>query len=76
MASLLIVHHTPSPWAQAMLDAVHDVVEGAVRAVESIASGLKWRQVAPPVTIMGEPSKADLDACWELGATVAVSLAK
>ena len=51
-------------------------VEGAVRAVEPIATGLRWRQVAEPVAIMGEPSKADLEACWELGATVAVSVAE
>ncbi len=29
----------------------------------------------PALTIMGEPSKSDLEACWELGATVAVSVA-
>jgi multimeric flavodoxin WrbA len=149
MATVLIVHHTPSPWTQAMLEAaragagndeiegvdvvvrpalaatavdvlaadayvlgtpanigymsgalkhffdtvyypvleatvkrpyglyVHgnEGVEGAVRAVESIVSGLQWQQVSQPVTIMGEPSKADLEACWELGATVAVSVA-
>jgi NAD(P)H-dependent FMN reductase len=150
VATLLIVHHTPSPWTQAMLEAARDGagndeiegvevvvrpalaatavdvleadayllgtpanigymsgalkhffdtvyypvleatvkrpyglyvhgnegVEGVVRAVESIASGLRWQPVAEPVTIMGEPSKADLEACWELGATVAVSIAE
>lgn len=48
--------------------------EGAVRAVEGIAKGMGWTQVAKPVTIMGEPTKADLEACWELGATVAAGL--
>jgi multimeric flavodoxin WrbA len=48
--------------------------EGAVKAVESIADGLKWRRVAAPVEIMGAPGKADLEACWELGATVAATL--
>ena len=41
---------------------------GAVRAVESIATGLQWRPVRPPVTVTGPPRQADLDACWDLGA--------
>lgn len=48
---------------------------GAVRAVESIAAGLQWRQARPPVVVIGEPGKDDLEACWELGATVAAELA-
>ena len=48
--------------------------EGAVKAVESIAEGLHWRRVAPPVVVMGAPDKAALEACWELGATVAANL--
>ena len=48
---------------------------GAVRAVESIATGLQWRPVRPPVTVTGPPGKADLDACWELGALLAAELA-
>ena len=31
---------------------------GAVRAVESIATGLQWRAVRPPVTVTGPPGKA------------------
>ena len=149
MARLLIVHHTPSPAMQAMLEAVasgarNDQIEGvdvvavpalaatavdvlgadgyllgtpanigymsgalkhffdgiyypcldatrkrpyglyvhgssdttgAVRAVESIATGLDWRRVRPPVLVTGEPAAADLEACWELGATCAAGLA-
>lgn len=48
--------------------------EGAVRAVESITKGMGWEKVASPVAVMGQPSKADIDACWELGATVAATL--
>jgi hypothetical protein len=48
---------------------------GAVRAVESIATGLGWRRARPPVTVVGPPSRDDIEACWELGATVAVGLA-
>jgi multimeric flavodoxin WrbA len=149
MARLLIVHHTPSPSMQAMLEAVlagasNDEIEGvevvvrpaltasavdvlgadgyllgtpanigymsgalkhffdgiyypclvatqrrqyalyvhgnsdtvgAVRAVESITTGLGWRQARPPVTVRGEVGPADLEACWELGATLAAELA-
>src|ERR1700681_2116877 len=39
---------------------------GAVRAVESIATGLKWHRVRPPVCVTGPPGQADLEACWEL----------
>src|SRR6266511_3814622 len=47
---------------------------GAVRAVESIAGGLRWRRAAEPVTVLGTPTKADLERCWELGAVVAAGL--
>ena len=47
---------------------------GAVRAVESIAAGLKWRRARPPVCVLGQPARGDLEACWELGATVAAEL--
>ncbi|GAA5150374.1 NAD(P)H-dependent oxidoreductase [Pseudonocardia eucalypti] len=49
-------------------------VEGAVKAVESIADGLGWRRAAAPVTVAGQPDKAALEACWELGATLAAGL--
>ena len=48
---------------------------GAVRAVESIATGLQWRQVRPPVCVTGAPGRPDLEACWELGALVAAEIA-
>jgi multimeric flavodoxin WrbA len=48
---------------------------GAVRAVESITAGLRWRPVRPPVCVTGPPAKADLEACWELGALVAAGIA-
>jgi multimeric flavodoxin WrbA len=49
--------------------------EGAVRAVETIATGLKWRRVRPPVCVIGPPGRTDLESCWELGAMVAAELA-
>src|SRR5215471_5879669 len=48
---------------------------GAVRAVESITTGLGWRPVRPAVTVTGSPGKADLEACWELGALLAAEIA-
>ncbi len=48
---------------------------GAIRAVEMVTTGLQWRLAQAPVSVLGEPSQADLDACWELGAAVAAGLA-
>jgi multimeric flavodoxin WrbA len=48
--------------------------EGAERAVDSITTGLGWSRVAETVVVSGSLSKADTEACWELGATVAASL--
>ncbi|MDN0197895.1 NAD(P)H-dependent oxidoreductase [Streptomyces sp. S.PNR 29] len=49
-------------------------VTGALRGIEAITTGLGWRRTAEPVIVTGEPGKADLEACWELGATVAAGL--
>jgi multimeric flavodoxin WrbA len=48
---------------------------GAVRAVESITTGLAWRAVRPAVAVTGTPTQQDLDACWELGALVSAAVA-
>ncbi|GAA4974787.1 multimeric flavodoxin WrbA [Nonomuraea thailandensis] len=47
---------------------------GAVRAVESITTGLGWQRAHPPVAVTGAPGKDDLAACWELGATLAATI--
>lgn len=52
----------------------NDDTTGATRAIATITTGLGWREVAGPVRTVGELSRADTDACWELGATVAASL--
>ena len=49
-------------------------VTGAVRGIEAITTGLGWRRGAQPVTVTGEPGKSDVEACWELGATLAAGL--
>jgi multimeric flavodoxin WrbA len=48
---------------------------GALRALEVITTGLRWRTAQPPLSVVGEPSTADLDACRELGAALAATLA-
>ena len=47
---------------------------GAIRAVEVVTTGLQWRLAQAPVSVIGEPSRDDLDACWELGAALAAGL--
>ncbi|MCU1657680.1 MAG: hypothetical protein JWO57_2336 [Pseudonocardiales bacterium] len=47
---------------------------GAVRAAESITGGMGWRRVHEPVTVLGPPTKDDLEAARDLAATVAATL--
>ncbi|GAA3751834.1 flavodoxin family protein [Salinactinospora qingdaonensis] len=49
---------------------------GAVRAVESIATGMGWRRHRPPVTVTGEVTRRQREACWELGAVTALAAAE
>jgi multimeric flavodoxin WrbA len=48
--------------------------EGAERGLAAITTGLGWVQVAETVVVMGKPTKADVEACWNLGATIAAQL--
>jgi multimeric flavodoxin WrbA len=48
--------------------------EGAERAIDGITAGLGWVKAAETVIVSGKPSKADVEACWNLGATVAATL--
>ena len=48
--------------------------EGAERGVEAITTGLGWVKAAETVVVSGKPSKSDVEACWNLGATVAAQL--
>ncbi len=47
---------------------------GASRAVASIAKGWAGGEVHEPVIVIGSPGKAELEAAWDLGATVAAAL--
>ena len=49
---------------------------GAIKAVEVITTGLRWRAAQLPVSVIGEPRREDLDACWELGAALSALLAE
>jgi NAD(P)H-dependent FMN reductase len=49
---------------------------GAVKAVEMITTGLRWRAAQRPVSVVGEPHQEDLAACWELGAALSALLAE
>jgi multimeric flavodoxin WrbA len=54
----------------------NDDTTGAVKAIETATTGLAWRRVADVLEVVGEPDRAQLDAAWELGATVAASLSE
>jgi multimeric flavodoxin WrbA len=48
--------------------------EGAVRAVLSIVSALRWRQAAEVLQVMGDVEAPDRDAAYELGGTLSALL--
>ena len=49
----------------------NDDAAGALRDLGKIVTGLEWNQVHDHVVVLGSPAKADIDAAWDLGATVA-----
>jgi hypothetical protein len=51
-----------------------DDTAGALTGIEKIITGLRWKQVAAPLSLTGPPGAQDLEATRELAATVAVSL--
>lgn len=48
--------------------------EGAERAIDGITTGLGWVKATDHVVVTGKPTTADVEACWNLGATVAATL--
>src|SRR4029450_3839316 len=53
----------------------NDDTTGALAALDRIVTGLRWTAAQPPLSVIGPPTRADLDACWELGAAVSAGLA-
>lgn len=49
-------------------------VTGAQRAVKTVVTGLGWERAHADVTVIGKPTAEDLEACWDLGATLAAGL--
>jgi NAD(P)H-dependent FMN reductase len=49
-------------------------VDGAVAAVERIVTGLRWKPAQAPLKVIGTPTQPDLDAAWNLGASLAATL--
>ena len=52
----------------------NDDVDGALRDIGRIVTGLRWVEAQAPVRVTGAPDRAALDACWELGAALAAGL--
>jgi NAD(P)H-dependent FMN reductase len=52
----------------------NDDTTGALGSIQRITGALRWKQVAAPLSLIGAPGPADLEACRELAATVAVTL--
>ncbi len=52
----------------------NDDTAGALSSIERITTALRWKRVAAPLSLVGAPGAADLEACRELAATVAVTL--
>lgn len=52
----------------------NDDTTGALRGIDKIVTGLRWTLAQAPVSVVGAPTKDDLDSCWELGAAVAAGL--
>lgn len=59
----------------AMLVSAGNDGSGAVRALERIATGYRWKRVCEPLIVRGEPDDAALAKCRELGAMLAVGIA-
>jgi multimeric flavodoxin WrbA len=48
--------------------------EGAIRSIERIVTGLKWKAMLPPLLVTGDLGADELERCTELGLTVAAGL--
>ena len=60
------------PWG-VWLHANNDAT-GALKALDTITTGLGWRRAQAPLVVAGDPEPAELDAARELGAALAAGL--
>ena len=49
-------------------------VDGALRDLGKIVTGLGWQQTTEHVKVIDTPDQEARDACWNLGATVAATI--
>jgi hypothetical protein len=56
-------------WVHGNLD-----VDGALRSVETVVTGLRWRRAQSPLRVLGAPTPTDLAAATELGGALAAGL--
>lgn len=47
---------------------------GTNRAVHSIVSGMRWREVQPPLMLVGTHQESFVDSCHELGMTLSAGI--
>src|ERR1700722_13241116 len=47
---------------------------GALLSIQRVVTGLRWTLAQRPLEVRGQPGRADLDAGWELGASVAAGV--
>jgi NAD(P)H-dependent FMN reductase len=52
----------------------NDDTAGALTGIATITGGLRWKQVAAPLSLVGAPGPAELEAVRELAASVAAQL--
>ena len=52
----------------------NDDTAGALKAIDVITRGLRWKAVQAPLSLTGAPTREATDACWELGAATAAQL--
>jgi NAD(P)H-dependent FMN reductase len=52
----------------------NDDTAGALKGIATITGALRWKQAAAPLSLVGAPGPAELEAVRELAATIAVQL--
>ena len=69
----VLIEETPGLPYALFVKGGHDG-DGAVRSVERILTGLKWRAALPPLLVSGDLTDDHLEQAHELGLTIAAGL--